>query len=231
MSRPDFVYFDIDDTLLDHTLAERLALDDVIAERADVFDGRTHDEIVAAYRDVNSRVWSEYAAGSRSKEQTKYGRFELLLNALDRGGSGLHVELADLYLDRYSNHWTFMEGAEAAWQTVSSTIPCGLLTNGFSEIQRAKLSRFPVLDRNARHVVISDEIGWLKPHRALFDHAAEVAGVRPENILFVGDSARSDVEGGLGADWSVAWYRGAGHASERVFCFQDYRELLEYLES
>ncbi len=230
MSRPAFVYFDIDDTLLDHTRAERHALNDVIADRSDVFDGLTHDEIVSAYRDVNARVWSEYAAGSRSKDGTKYGRFELLLDRLGRGGPGLHVDLAHLYLDRYSDHWTFVDGAEEAWQAVSSTYPCGLLTNGFSEIQRAKLSRFPVLDRNARHVIISDEVGWLKPHRALFDHAAEKAGVPPEEILYVGDSARSDVEGGLGADWSVAWYRGDDHRSERVFSFQDYRELISYLE-
>lgn len=227
MDRPAFVYFDIDDTLLDHASAEQRALDDLIADRSDVFGGLAHEEIMAAYRNVNRRVWTEYAAGSRSKEDTKYGRFELLLDQLGRGDNGVHVELANTYLERYSDHWCFVDGAENAWQTVSSNIPCGLLTNGFSEIQRAKLSRFPVLDEGARHVIISDEIGWLKPHRALFDHAARAAGVTAEDILYVGDSARSDVEGGLAANWSVAWFGGTRHDSERVFCFQDYDELLD----
>lgn len=229
MSTPRFVYFDIDDTLLDHGHAERRALEDLISGFPDVFAGLDRLEIRRAYEAVNSRVWKEYAEGTRDKDGTKYGRFELMLDLLGIAGRSAPTTLGNAYLDLYGQHWRFMDGAEDAWETIADMVPVGLLTNGFSEIQRAKLSRFPILERHARHVVISEETGWLKPHPELFSYARDLTGAAPEEILYVGDSAKSDVEGGLQSNWRVAWFGGSDHPSDRVFCFQDWNELTQHV--
>jgi len=220
-----FVYFDLDDTLLDHRQAERAALSDLIREFPDAFGGQDEEHIHAVYHEVNGRVWAEYADGTRSKEGAKYGRFELLLGRLPGALPDAASRMGDAYLDRYERHWTFIDGALEAFETTASHTPVGLLTNGFSEVQRKKLARFPDLERVARHIVISEEVGVLKPDPLLFAHAAELADTPPGNILYVGDSERSDVDGGLGAGWQVAWFGGTDHASDRVWSFRTWREF------
>jgi putative hydrolase of the HAD superfamily len=50
---------------------------------------------------------------------------------------------------------------------------------------------------------ISCEVGYLKPHPRIFEHALDARGVRPEETVMVGDSLRADVGGakalGMGA--------------------------------
>ena len=227
MKNVSFVYFDIDDTLLDHGLAERAALTDLIREFPNDFGRHDEEHIHAVYHEVNSKVWAEYADGSRSKEGAKYGRFELLLERLPGSRPEAATHFGDAYLDRYERHWTFISGALEAFTATAAHTPVGLLTNGFSEVQRKKLARFPDLERHARQIVISEEVGVLKPDPALFAHAARLADTPPENILYVGDSKRSDVDGGLGAGWRVAWFGGSDHPSEMVWSFRKWTEFTD----
>jgi len=44
-------------------------------------------------------------------------------------------------------------------------------------------------------VATSHNVGWRKPHRAMFDRALELADARPEEAFMVGDRMRADVWG------------------------------------
>ena len=44
-------------------------------------------------------------------------------------------------------------------------------------------------------IVASSRVGYEKPHRGIFDHALELAGVPPAAAMHVGDNVRADVEG------------------------------------
>ena len=62
-------------------------------------------------------------------------------------------------------------------------------------------------------VVVSERVGTIKPHRAIF-RAAEAAlaepgaaPLQPDAILHVGDDWAADVVGGSRAGWRVAWLR------------------------
>jgi putative hydrolase of the HAD superfamily len=54
-------------------------------------------------------------------------------------------------------------------------------------------------------IVVSDEIGWRKPRRDIFDAALGRLGVRPEESLFVGDRADIDVVGAQRIGMDAAW--------------------------
>ncbi len=87
----------------------------------------------------------------------------------------------------------------------------GILTNGFAAVQRQKLDQFSVLRERSKSIVISEEFGHMKPDTRIFHHASEDAGVDHSNVLYFGDSFRSDVAGGTQAGWQVAWLRSADH--------------------
>lgn len=221
MDRIRFVYFDLDDTLLDHTHAEHFALRDMHASADQPFGDHSFDAVHALYRKINPVVWRKYSAGEFTKRQAKVGRFSELLDGLGLDTTA-DEDLAHRYLDTYSDHWKAVEGAFEAFQTISERLPVGILTNGFVEIQQAKLRRFPVLDEVSQVVVISEEVGVLKPDPALFAESARRAGMQAHEILYVGDSLSSDVNGGTGAGWKVAWFSEESHDHPDVYSFTEW---------
>ncbi|PYM91905.1 MAG: hypothetical protein DME04_17480 [Candidatus Rokuibacteriota bacterium] len=54
-------------------------------------------------------------------------------------------------------------------------------------------------------IVVSDEVGWRKPRRDIFDAALSRLGVRAEESLFVGDRADMDVLGAQQIGMDAAW--------------------------
>lgn len=158
-----------------------------------------------------------------------------LLDAL--GVTGLDADtFSDAYLGRHAAHWTWRDGARDAFLAAADHRPVGLLTNGFSAQQRAKLARFPELAERATVVVISDEIGVAKPARAVFEHARAEASratgeaLAPGDVVLVGDSLASDVQGAIGAGWRAVWLGGdAATAPEGVACVADCAGLASVL--
>ena len=122
-----------------------------------------------------------------------------------------------------------MEGAIDAFKNTAAQVPVGIMTNGFSEIQRAKLSQFPIFDELSKDVIVSEEVGFLKPDVRLFKHAEAAAKVPGESILYVGDSLSSDVKGGLGAGWKVAWYSKENYDHDDVWSFTDWSTFVDKL--
>lgn len=219
-----FVYFDLDDTLIDHRRAEKAALADCHNHFAKHLNGHALPHIQETYHVHNVPLWRDYGAGLISKEVLQRRRFEHLLHALDVA-SLAPDELGSHYLRRYRHHWNWIDGAQQAFLDIAGRYPVGILTNGFKEEQHAKLERFPTLRERSAAVVISEEVGVMKPDLALFAHAAEKVNVAPENILYIGDSLHSDVEGGRNAGWQVAWFRGDDGLRKDVRVFGDWGEF------
>ena len=59
-----------------------------------------------------------------------------------------------------------------------------------------------------RAIVVSQRVGTIKPHPAIFAAARSALGdPPPESILHVGDDWAADVVGAVAAGWQVAWVR------------------------
>ncbi|MEM6327470.1 MAG: HAD-IA family hydrolase [Bacteroidota bacterium] len=229
MSRaPSFVYFDLDDTLLDHTEAERLALRDLRAAHPAHLGHIADEDLHTTYRQHNGPLWHDYGRGRITKAQLKRLRFAHTFGAI--GVGSLDPDAAsDTYLDRYGHHWRWADGARTAFRAIAEAVPVGLLTNGFREQQRAKLARLPEIEAACAPgtVLIAEEIGTWKPHAPTFALAAERAGAPPEDILYIGDSLRSDVEGATSAGWAVCWWNGdPTHDEHGALAVSDWNEIV-----
>ncbi|MEZ4700660.1 MAG: HAD-IA family hydrolase [Rhodothermales bacterium] len=223
---PAFVYFDLDDTLLDHHSAQRTALTHLYEHYREAFAGHDLDHVQAVYHTHNVALWTAYAAGEIDKEMLRRRRFEMLIDAL--GITSLDpIETGDHYMACYADHWRYCAGARDAFLQIAARMPTGILTNGFAEVQHAKLDRFPELRSHSVSVVISEEVGYLKPHPQLFAEATARAGVGPEQILYVGDSYHSDIAGSRKAGWQAAWYTPETTAGggEEMLRFDDWAAL------
>lgn len=65
-----------------------------------------------------------------------------------------------------------------------------------------------ILPGNFDPIVLSHEVGLMKPHRGIFDHAAARAGVEPTHIFFV-DDLPQHVAAARQAGWDAEVFGGA----------------------
>jgi putative hydrolase of the HAD superfamily len=233
MNDVEFVYFDLDDTLLDHQHAESKALADVRDRYLTIFGTLSVDELQEQYHAINAPLWRRYADGEIDKETVKRQRFEQLLKAV--GAPQANPALVGrYYMQRYAAHWRFIPGAKEAYEAVAEQVPVGVLTNGFAEVQAQKFDTFPTLRERAEAVVVSEKTGALKPNPTVFEHATDEAGVAPGEVLYVGDSYRSDVKGAQNVGWRVAWYARNGtngqSTDDRGFAFGEWDAFIDRLQ-
>lgn len=129
----------------------------------------------------------------------------LFEQANDRFDLGLDVpaEVESFYDDFVARHELTLWVREsldilrfAGWRT-------GIVTNG-SPNQVAKIAAAG-LDELVDGVAVSGVDGVRKPHPSLFHLAAERAGGEPQGGWIVGDSAESDVVGGVRAGMVTCW--------------------------
>jgi len=76
---------------------------------------------------------------------------------------------------------------------------------------------------------VSVEVGYLKPHPALFEHALKELRVAPGAALMVGNSLAEDIAGAQALGIAAAWRRCAPDAEGVIpdFVFDELSELLE----
>lgn len=202
------LFFDLDDTLLDHRGAEEEAQRETHGAFGGVFAGVAFGGWLDAYRAANSRLWAAYGRGEIGREELHRRRFADPLAALglDPGAAG---EVGETYLDRYRRAWRLNEGAEELLAAAAELGEVGVLSNGFRELQRAKVARF-ALGRWVRHLVLSEEVGAMKPARAIFDAAVRAAcgdgGPDVGRRLYLGDHFETDVLGARTAGWLPVLY-------------------------
>lgn len=106
---------------------------------------------------------------------------------------------------------SFLEAEHAAWQPArmlattthallealrDRDLRVGLVSNAFDppHLLHRDLEQMGVAQR-LDVAVFSSEVGWRKPHPAIFERVLEAIGVDPEATLFVGDTLATDVAG------------------------------------
>lgn len=104
----------------------------------------------------------------------------------------------DVFVDaRHSVDW--FDGAQQAIATLAARYPLVAVTNGNADLHRMGMAHHFVASLNA------PQLGIQKPDTRIFLAAAERLGVRPEQVLHIGDDALSDVWGALQAGMQTVW--------------------------
>lgn len=200
MKRYQWVLFDADDTLFHF---------DAYSGLRNMFSGYGVDFAESdyrAYNEVNKPLWVDYQDGRISAQQLQQQRFN---NWADR----LQVPAAHLnqaFLSAMADICSPLHGAVDLLDALRGRAKLGIITNGFTQLQRARLQRTG-LCAHFDVLVISEEVGYAKPHVGIFEHAHALMG-QPErsSVLMVGDKVETDILGGINAGFDTCWYNPAG---------------------
>jgi putative hydrolase of the HAD superfamily len=110
----------------------------------------------------------------------------------------------------------------------------GLITNGEGEHQRRKLDALGVA-HHFQHVLVSGEVGHLKPEAAIFRRALALAGVAASEAVHIGDHLDADIWGAKAAGLRAVWFNAEGrdpywHGVSPDATVSSYRQLHPVLE-
>jgi putative hydrolase of the HAD superfamily len=218
-----FIYFDIDDTLVNHSQAEKQAIQMILQQFADVFSNVHSDIFAQKFKIINKTLWHKLAHGELTVEQVRTQRFHQMLEFFTSLSQSVISKLARTmgiqYLENYGLFWQLFDGASEAINTASQFAPLGLLSNGFRTQVLGKIQQFG-WQNTFRHVVISEDIGIMKPHREIFDHALKITNATaPNEMLYIGDHYESDIIGAARAGWQTVWINL--HAEMKADCLAD----------
>jgi putative hydrolase of the HAD superfamily len=197
-----WVLFDADGTLFDYDAAERQALERALSAIDVSFD----DDVLDAYREINTRLWDEFELGNVTAEKLKSERFAQLFAALETDAALDAVDFSDLYLDYLGDCTSLMPDVMPVLDTLTSRVRLALITNGLKAVQRSRLTKSG-LAPYFEAVVISDEEGVAKPDPRLFEIAmARMEHPSKASVLMVGDSLTSDMRGANLYGIDACWY-------------------------
>ncbi|UDQ79679.1 pyrimidine 5'-nucleotidase [Erwinia rhapontici] len=198
----DWILFDADDTLFHFDafagLQRLFQQYDVQFSRADYDD----------YQAINKPLWVDYQNGAISALQLQHQRFESWAAKLDVTAQDLNSG----FLSAMAEICTPLVGAVDLLNALKGRVKIGIITNGFTALQQARLERtgfLGVFDL----LVISEQVGYAKPHPAIFDYAlTRMGNPSRERVLMVGDNPDSDILGGINAGLATCWLNAEGRA-------------------
>ena len=223
------ILWDIDGTLLSFKLAERAAIR-ACFEKFGL--GEITDEMLARYSAINARYWKRLELGELTKPQVLRGRFEEFFaeHGLD---TGCVDDFNAEYQVRLGETVVFNDNGKELVQRFRGKVKQYAVTNGTLVAQRGKLSNSG-LDKLLDDVFISDVVGVEKPGIGFFDAVfAAIGHYEKDEVLIVGDSLTSDIQGGNNAGILCCWYDPAGQevpANLRVdYHIRDLNELTEII--
>ncbi|HET6432772.1 pyrimidine 5'-nucleotidase [Dyella sp.] len=199
-----WILFDADDTLFHFDAYQGLRR---MFERHAVDFTPDH---YAQYQQLNKPLWVDYQNGAITAAELQTTRF-------DGWARQLGVAAADLnlaFLESMAEICTLLPGAQALLDALADAgVRLGLITNGFTALQLARLERTGLRER-FDPLVISEQLGVAKPDVRIFEHALQALGDPPrEQVLMVGDNPHSDILGGLNAGLHTCWFNPHGQAA------------------
>ncbi|MFU0873327.1 pyrimidine 5'-nucleotidase [Kluyvera sichuanensis] len=195
MKKWDWIFFDADETLFtfdSFSGLQRMFLDYSVTFTAEDFQD---------YQAVNQPLWVDYQNGAITSLQLQHQRFTSWAERLNVKPGDLN----DAFMNAMAEICAPLPGAVSLLNALKGKVKMGIITNGFTSLQQIRLERTG-LREHFDLLIISEEVGVAKPDRRIFDYALEQAG-HPDRsrVLMVGDTAESDIRGGMNAEWATCW--------------------------
>ncbi|UCZ54554.1 HAD family hydrolase [Bacillus shivajii] len=217
------ICFDLDNTLFSHEEAFQYAikacyekyLSEINVPNCDITFGHFFSEFKAN----SDRYWGSFENKQLTGKEYRRIRFNKTMESLQLPFSNEHADAfhAHYYqiVDEYSVPYP---GMKELLSTLSKReVKLGIITNGMADTQLKKIKKLGV-DQwiHNEHIIISEEVEFVKPSREIFRIAEKRLQIHAEQLVFIGDSWKHDVEGALNSGWDAIFLNSRNEVKRNV---------------
>ena len=203
------IIFDLDDTLYDLHLPFAKAVETIFQNQY-VLD---IEELLIASRKYGDSIFPQLHAGKISIDEAGAYRIQ---KAMEDCGYTISKETAICFQKSYRHYQDEIVISDSMcalldW-LVGKGVFLGVLTNGKTEHQQRKIKNLG-LKRwiSEEYMLVSQEIGYSKPHVQAFLTACQRWKLKPEDTWYIGDTYINDVEGAKRAGLHAIYFNRRHH--------------------
>lgn len=185
------IFFDIDDTLLDHKTSEYLGAKEFFKEYKQYFKF-DEEQFYKKWHNAADKYFNKYLNGEITFKQQRIERVKEVfafssMKLLDDTAESIFNK----YLKIYENNWKPFKDVLSCLQQLDE-YKLGIISNGDLEQQSLKLQKIGI-KRYFSIIVTAGEVGVAKPNVKLFDIACKRANEIPQNCYYIGDNLKTDI--------------------------------------
>lgn len=225
------LFFDLDDTLWAFSYNARDTFEEMYRKYEYDRYFRSFQHFYELYERRNVQLWAEYADGKVTKDELNCQRFLYPLEAVGEGDAALAKAFSEDFFAVIPTKSRLMPHAREVLEYLAPKYNLYILSNGFQELQCHKM-RSAGIDRYFKKVVLSDDIGVLKPWPEIFHFAMSATQSELRDSLMIGDSWDNDITGARGVGMHQVYYNVTGRSEfpfKPTYQITDLKELLQLL--
>ncbi|GAA4009683.1 YjjG family noncanonical pyrimidine nucleotidase [Hymenobacter fastidiosus] len=193
------LFFDLDHTLWDFEKNADETLRHLFEQHQLGRHGSfTVDEFISVYSSINHALWRLYQANKISQQQLRGVRFVRTLGKLGVPENEVPTTISEEFTAILPQKSAVFPFTHEVLAYLRDKYTLHLITNGFQDIQRVKLTSSNLTDY-FQEVITSEHSGFLKPDRRMFEHALQRTGANADESLMIGDNLECDVLGAYNA--------------------------------
>ncbi len=203
------VFLDWDDTIGDFIGAAHQAIDDIYHKYDLQRFYPSAEAFYEAYHPYNIQLWARYGRGEITRDWLAHERFLHPLLVAPQQPQGEDFEALATLLEQdfeelTTQHFSLLPHAEEVVRYLAAKYPITIVSNGFVSVQYRKINASGLKDC-FQHIVLSEEVGITKPQPGIFERALQLNGLQKDEVVMIGDSYTSDIQGAINAGIDQIW--------------------------
>ena len=203
------VLLDLDDTILDFKMSERVALTKTLNE----LSIEPTEEIIKKYSKYNISQWKRLELGEISREEVKVNRYKLLFDDIKVDASP--QKATAIYEENLAHGHYFVDGEMFMFAMKGSVIETNdynlyVVSNGAEKVQDGRMKSADI-NHCFKGIFVSEVVGFEKPNVEFFNKGfSQIENFNADETVIIGDSLSSDIKGGKNAKIKTVWFNPNG---------------------
>lgn len=194
--------WDVDNTLLDFSAAERAAIRSLFQEYG---LGTCSEGMLQRYAAINTAYWERLERGELTKPEVLVGRFREFFET-EGINTAIAPEFNEKYQLRLGDTIVYRDDSLQIIKSLRGRVRQYVVSNGTVTAQTKKL-RLSGLGALMDGIFLSEELSVEKPNAEFFGKVFSALGdIDRSRVMIVGDSLTSDILGGINAGIVTCWY-------------------------
>ncbi|MDO4164613.1 MAG: YjjG family noncanonical pyrimidine nucleotidase [Bacteroides sp.] len=225
------LFFDLDDTLWAFSQNARDTFEEMYHKHNYDRFFSSFEHFYTLYEHRNLELWDEYGRGEVTKDELNRQRFLYPLEAVGAGDAALAKAFSEDFFSVIPTKSKLMPHAREVLEYLAPKYNLYILSNGFQELQCRKMHSAGI-DGFFKKVVLSDDIGILKPRPEIFHFALSATQSELRESLMIGDNPDNDIAGAAGVGMHQVYYNTNNRTClsfTPTYQITDLKELMEIL--
>jgi len=187
------IFFDLDRTLWDFEKNSSEALSEIFCEfKLEEKSIPSSEEFISVYQKINDEMWDDYRNGHISKKVLRSERYDKTLQYFGVENQELAERIGCHYIAESPKKTHLFPFAHETLSYLKEKYSLHIITNGFEEVQHIKLLHSNLM-QYFTEVITSEQAGYKKPAKEIFEFALQKANAKPSESLMIGDDLQVDI--------------------------------------